>query len=149
MREATMRRFNLLLLLLLVSFNNYAADIKFTSTTIKSPRAGMNISAGFFTVSSNFDLLIKSIQSDLIGRIEIHSMEMVKTSDGLEIMKMRKIKSPKIIKGVPFILKPGGDHLMLYEIDQRISDINELILKFTLETASGKLITKNILFKVN
>jgi len=144
-----MRRFNLLLLLLLVSFNNYAADIKFTSTTIKSPRAGMNISAGFFTVSSNFDLLIKSIQSDLIGRIEIHSMEMVKTSDGLEIMKMRKIKSPKIIKGVPFILKPGGDHLMLYEIDQRISDINELILKFTLETASGKLITKNILFKVN
>lgn len=149
MREVTMRRFNLLLLLLLVSFNNYAADIKFTSTTIKSPRAGMNISAGFFTVSSNFDLLIKSIQSDLIGRIEIHSMEMVKTSDGLEIMKMRKIKSPKIIKGVPFILKPGGDHLMLYEIDQRISDINELILKFTLETASGKLITKNILFKVN
>ena len=146
-----MKRFNFLVLIIigLLSFNNYASDIKFTSTTIKSPRAGMNISAGFFTVSSNFDLLIKSIQSDLIGRIEIHSMEMVKTSDGLEIMKMRKIKSPKIIKGVPFILKPGGDHLMLYEIDQRISDINELILKFTLETASGKLITKNILFKVN
>jgi len=149
MREATMRRFNLLLMLLLVSFNNYAADIKFTSTTIKSPRAGVNISAGFFTASSNFDLLIKSIQSDLISRIEIHSMEMVMTSDGLEIMKMRKIKSPKIIKGVPFILKPGGDHLMLYGIDQRISAINELIFKFTLETDSGKLITKNILFKVN
>mgnify|MGYP006116468811 FL=1 len=144
-----MKRLNLLLLLLLISFNNYAADIKFTSATVKSPRAGMNISAGFFSVSSNFDLLIKSIKSDLIGRIEIHSMKIIKTSDGLEIMKMRKIESPKIIKGVPFILKPGGNHLMLYEIDQKISATNELVLSFTLETNSGDLITKDILFKVN
>jgi|TARA_B110000967_G_C18866617_1_gene553050 copper(I)-binding protein len=144
-----MKRLNLLLLLLLISFNNYAADIKFTSATVKSPRAGMNISAGFFSVSSNFDLLIKSIKSDLIGRIEIHSMKIIKTSDGLEIMKMRKIESPKIIKGVPFILKPGGNHLMLYGIDQKISATNELVLSFTLETNSGDLITKDILFKVN
>jgi len=145
-----MKKFNLLLLLLLlVSFNNYASDIKFTSATIKSPRAGMDISAGFFTVYSSHDLLIKSIKSDLIGRIEIHSMEMVKTSDGLEIMKMREIKSPKIIKGLPFILRPGGNHLMLYEIDQKISTTSELILKFILETNSGKLIVQDVLFKIN
>jgi len=145
-----MKKFNLLLLiLLLVSFNNYASDIKFTSATIKSPRAGMNISAGFFTVYSSHDLLIKSIKSDLIGRIEIHSMEMVKTSDGLEVMKMRKIESPKIIKELPFILKPGGNHLMLYEIDQKISTTRELILQFILEANSGKLIVQDVLFKIN
>jgi len=145
-----MKKFNLLLLiLLLVSFNNYASDIKFTSATIKSPRAGMNISAGFFTVYSSHDLLIKSIKSDLIGRIEIHSMEMVKTSDGLEVMKMRKIESPKIIKELPFILKPGGNHLMLYEIDQKLSATNKLTLKFILETNSGKLVFQDVLFKIN
>ena len=74
-----MKKFSLLpvILIALISFNNYAADIKFTSTTIKSPRPGMDMSAGFFTVTSSDDLLIKSIKSDLIGRIEIHSMEMV------------------------------------------------------------------------
>jgi copper(I)-binding protein len=149
MDKNMMKKFNLLLLLALLSFNSYAADIKFTSTSIKSPRPGLNISAGFFTVFSSSDLLIKSIKSDLIGRIEIHSMEMVKTSDGLEIMKMRKIESPKIIEGTPFILKPGGNHLMLYEIDKKISAVNELVLKFTLETNTGRLIAQDVLFKIN
>ena len=149
MDKNMMKKFNLLLLLALLSFNSYAADIKFTSTSIKSPRPGLNISAGFFTVFSSSDLLIKSIKSDLIGRIEIHSMEMVKTSDGLEIMKMRKIESPKIIKELPFILKPGGNHLMLYEIDQKISTTRELILQFILEANSGKLIVQDVLFKIN
>ena len=148
MGKNMMKKFNLLLLVLL-SFNSYATDIKFTSTTIKSPRAGMDISAGFFTVSSSEDLLIKSIKSDLIGRIEIHSMEMIKTSDGLEIMKMRKIESPKIFKGKPFILKPGGNHLMLYEIEKKISATDKLVLKFTLETITGKLIAQDVLFKIN
>ena len=149
MGKNMMKKFKLLILLALLSLNSYAADIKFSSKTIKSPRAGMNISVGFFTVSSNQNLLIKSIKSDLIGRIEIHSMEMIKTPDGLEIMKMRKIESPKIIKGLPFILKPGGNHLMLYEIDKKISAVDELVLKFILETSSGKLIAQNILFKIN
>ena len=146
-----MKKFNLLLLLLSLSlsFNNYAANIKFTSANIKSPRAGMNISAGFFTAYSSEDLLIKSIKSDLIGRIEIHSMEMVRTSNGLEIMKMRKIASPRFIKGVPFILKQGGNHLMLYEIDQKLSATNKLTLKFILETNSGKLVFQDVLFKIN
>ena len=131
-----MKRFNLLasILIMLVSFNNYAADINFTSTTIKSPRAGMDMSAGFFTATSNDDFLIKSIKSDLIGRIEIHSMEMVKMPEGHQVMKMRKIKSPKILKGVPFILKPGANHLMLYQIDKKINAKKELVLKFNLET---------------
>ncbi len=146
-----MKKFNrlLLLLLLLLSFNNYAAEIKFTSASIKFPRAGLNISAGFFTAYSSDDLLIKSIKSDLIGRIEIHSMEMVKTSDGLEIMRMRKIASPRFIKGVPFILKQGGNHLMLYEIDQKLLATDKLILKFVLETRSGKLVSQDVLFKIN
>ena len=109
----------------------------------------MDISVGFFTVSSDYDVLIKAIESSLIGRIEIHSMEMVKTSGGLEIMKMRKIESPKVIKGLPFILKPGGNHLMLYDIDKKLLVANELVLKFTLETNSGKLIAQNVVFKIN
>lgn len=147
-----MKKFNFLALMLIVLmlFNNYAtADIKFTSTSIKSPRPGMDMSAGFFTVTSSDDLLIKSIKSDLIGRIEIHSMEMVTMAEGHEVMKMRKIKFPRILKGVPFILKPGANHLMLYEIDKKIKTKNELVLKFNLETNSGRLITQDILFNVD
>ena len=64
-------------------------------------------------------------------------------------MQMREIKLPKIINGVPFVLKPGGNHLMLYEINPKILSATNLILKFTFETNSGNLLTKDVVFTIN
>jgi len=150
MKVNTTKKFSALLISVFFFYTNvYSANIEFKSTIIKSPLPGLNISTGFFTLSSDQDLLIKLIESDIIGKIEIHSMEMKKTSDGLEIMQMREIKLPKIINGVPFVLKPGGNHLMLYEINPKILSATNLILKFTFETNSGNLLTKDVVFTIN
>ena len=145
-----MKKFSLILIsLLFLSMNNYAAEVKFSSALIKTPRPGLNITSGFFSLLSDHDLLIKSIQADLIGRIEIHTMAMKKTADGLEIMQMRKMESPKISKGVPFVLRPGSDHLMLYEVNSQISSTKKITLKFTFESNTGDLLTQNVVFDIN
>ena len=54
----------------------YALDLKIESPTIKAPRPGQDISAGFITIISTTSLQIKSIESELINKIEVHSMKM-------------------------------------------------------------------------
>ena len=71
----------------------YALDIKFESPTIKAPRPGQNISAGFLTITSSTNLQIKSIKSESIKKIEVHSMKMESDGYGGKILEMRKIKN--------------------------------------------------------
>ena len=79
MKVNTTKKFSALLISVFFFYTNvYSANIEFKSTIIKSPLPGLNISTGFFTLSSDQDLLIKLIESDIIGKIEIHSMEMKK-----------------------------------------------------------------------
>tara|TARA_B100000035_G_scaffold210907_1_gene180566 strand:- start:35102 stop:35551 length:450 start_codon:yes stop_codon:yes gene_type:complete len=125
----------------------YALDIKFESPTIKAPRPGQNISAGFLTITSSTNLQIKSIKSESIKKIEVHSMKMESDGYGGKIMKMRKIKNPQIIANKPFILKPGADHLMFFGMDKSIKKGKELPLKFIF-LDEGKLIEKTIIFNV-
>ena len=77
-------------------------------------RAGQNITAGFMDITPNKDAKIIKIESKMIGRIEVHSMIM----DG-EVMKMRKI-TPTLVKNKKYKLKPGGNHLMLFDVKKTL-----------------------------
>ncbi len=71
-----------LIFLIFSLFNTqlYALDLKIDSPTIKAPRPGQDISAGFITIISSTNLQIQSIESELIKKIEVHTMKM--ESDG-------------------------------------------------------------------
>ena len=125
----------------------YALDLKIESPTRKAPRPGQDISAGFITIISTTSLQIKSIESELINKIEVHSMKMESDGYGGKIMKMRKIKSPQIIANKPFILKPGADHLMFFGMDKSIKKEREIPLQFNF-LDNQKFIKKTIMFKV-
>ena len=77
-------------------------------------RAGQNITAGYMDITPNKDAKIIKIESKMIGRIEAHSMIM----DG-EVMKMRKI-TPMLVKNKKYKLKPGGNHLMLFDVKKTL-----------------------------
>ena len=125
----------------------YALDLKIESPTIKAPRPGQDISAGFITIISSTNLQIKSIESELINKIEVHSMKMESDGYGGKIMKMRKIKNPQIIANKPFILKPGADHLMFFGMGESIKKGKDIPLKFIF-LDKQKLIEKTITFSV-
>ena len=108
---------------------------------------GQDISAGFITIISSANLQIQSIESELIKKIEVHTMKMESDGYGGKIMKMRKIKSPQIIANKPFILKPGADHLMFFGMGESITKGKEIPLKFNF-LDKQKMIEKTIIFSV-
>ena len=78
----------------LYSLNLFAYDLSIESPHFKLPRPGQNISVGFIKLVSTKNIRIKSIKSEIIEKIEVHTMLMEADDNGGKIMKMRKIKSP-------------------------------------------------------
>ena len=54
------------------------------------------------------------------------------------VMKMRRIKAIEVHPGAPSILKPGGDHLMLFKLKKKWVEGEEMPLTLVFEKA-GKL----------
>ncbi len=132
----------LISIILLLMSSPLLADIIFKDPIIKN-NFGKKITAGFATISSDEDLEIISISSKISKRIEVHTMLM----EG-DVMKMRKIDSPVIIKNKPFVLKKGGDHLMIYELTENLDDLKNVAFTFTFKNKSGEIINKDIDFLV-
>jgi len=129
-------------IILLLMSSPLLAEIIFKDPIIKN-NFGKKITAGFATISSDEDLEIVSISSKISKRIEVHTMLM----EG-DVMKMRKIDSPVIIKNKPFALKKSGDHLMIYELTENLDDLKNVAFTFTFKNQSGKIINKDIDFLV-
>ena len=109
-----------LIAIILFLFSNYLlADITFKNPIIKN-NFGKKVTAGFATISSDEDLEIIDISSNISKRIEIHTMLM----EG-DIMRMRKIESPVITNKNPLELKKGGDHLMIYDLTENLDDLKK------------------------
>lgn len=132
----------LISIILLLMSSPLLADIIFKDPIIKN-NFGKKITAGFATISSDEDLEIVSISSKISKRIEVHTMLM----EG-DVMKMRKIDSPVIIKNKPFTLKKSGDHLMIYELTENLDDLKNVAFTFTFKNKSGEIINKDIDFLV-
>ena len=132
----------LISIILLLMSSPLLADIIFKDPIIKN-NFGKKITAGFATISSGEDLEIVSISSKISKRIEVHTMLM----EG-DVMKMRKIDSPVIIKNKPFVLKKSGDHLMIYELTENLDDLKNVAFTFTFKNKSGEIINKDIDFLV-
>ena len=132
----------LISIILLLMSSPLLANIIFKDPIIKN-NFGKNITAGFATISSDEDLEIVSLSSKISKRIEVHTMLM----EG-DVMKMRKIDSPVIIKNKPFALKKSGDHLMIYELTENLDDLKNVAFTFTFKNKSGELINKDIDFLV-
>ncbi|MFL2964452.1 MAG: copper chaperone PCu(A)C [Methylophilaceae bacterium] len=129
-------------IILLLMSSPLLAEIVFKDPIIKN-NFGKKITAGFATISSDEDLEIVSISSKISKRIEVHTMLM----EG-DVMKMRKIDSPVIIKNKPFALKKSGDHLMIYELTENLDDLKNVAFTFTFKNKSGEIINKDIDFLV-
>ena len=129
-------------IILLLMSSPLLAEIVFKDPVIKN-NFGKKITAGFATISSDEDLEIVSISSKISKRIEVHTMLM----EG-DVMKMRKIDSPVIIKNKPFALKKSGDHLMIYELTENLDDLKNVAFTFTFKNKSGEIINKDIDFLV-
>lgn len=73
------------------------------------------------------------------GVPELHEM----TMDG-QVMRMRAISNLALPAGQAVVLRPGGHHLMLTQLQEPLTEGEVLQLTLKLRTADGKVVTQAI-----
>lgn len=121
-------------ILLSLSLNLFAAtDIEIQNPRIRLTPPGMNITAMFLKIvnHSDKDLKVVKVTGDFAGTFELHTMEML---DGQ--MKMRQVDSIELKKKSTTELKPGGLHIMIFDVKKPLSVGETHKLKFILDNKS-------------
>ena len=142
-----MKTYNSLIFFLVFSFFSHLSygeefSVFSENNLISELRSGQQVTAGFFDMTVSEDVKIIKIEAKKIGRIEAHSMIM----DG-EIMKMRKI-APELIRNKKYKFKPGGSHLMFFDIKRELKVGGNINLLFTFQLKNKKILKKSIQFKI-
>ncbi|MDR0565243.1 MAG: copper chaperone PCu(A)C [Azoarcus sp.] len=83
----------------------------------------------FMKITSPADAILISIRTPLAGRTEIHEMAMVG-----DTMKMRQIPNLPLPADTTVELKPGGLHIMLYELTQQAKEGDTVPLTLLIES---------------
>lgn len=100
---------------------------------------GQNISAAYMTLTSKQDSALIKAESSVTKDVEIHSMSMEKG-----VMKMRMLDSLLLSAGKPSELKPGGFHLMLFDLKKPLTLGEQIIFKLTFKNKDGAEFTQQV-----
>ncbi len=92
------------------------AEFTITGAWVRNPPPGRDVTAGFLTVAAEgAPARLVDARSNAAARMEIHTMAMED-----DVMRMRRVDGFDIPDGGAITLAPGGDHLMLFEIDRDV-----------------------------
>jgi len=124
---------------LLVACGQADQSVKVDDAWVRATKPGQEVAAGYMTLTSKDDVSLFKVESDDIGKVEIHSMSM---NNG--VMEMRMLDEIALEKGKPYKLEPGGFHLMLFDIKKPLTAGNSLKFKLYLRDATGKVSTLEV-----
>jgi periplasmic copper chaperone A len=99
---------------------------------LRATPGGSTIGAAFMEIRTDkgvTDRLI-SASSPVAGHIEVHTH----TMEG-DVMKMRKIDAIDLKAGESHVLKPMGEHMMLFDLKQPLKEGDQVKLQLTFEKA--------------
>ncbi|MEE2694816.1 MAG: copper chaperone PCu(A)C [Pseudomonadota bacterium] len=96
---------------------------------------GQNASSVYVSIFNNTDkdFIIKSLSTDIAENSEIHN-----TIIENDIMKMKKIDNLKISKQSQIFFQPGGTHIMLKGLKERLKDGSSFSIRFFMDDQSVK-----------
>jgi periplasmic copper chaperone A len=142
-------RFTLMLALAAYASTTYAKEatppqktqpksvvVSIQNAWVRPTSAGQEVGAAYMTLTSNQDVNLVHVDSDVTKNIEIHSMVM---KNG--VMKMRMLESLPLKATTPYKLEPGGFHLMLFDLKKPLTEGAQVNLELTFKNQ------KNVEFK--
>jgi copper(I)-binding protein len=77
------------------------------------------------------EVVLVSASCDAAAKVELH--EMIRTGD---MMKMQQVKEIKVPAAGKVELKPGGYHVMMFDLKKPLKDGEEISLTFTTSTGA-------------
>lgn len=90
--------------------------VKVTGGWVRSTVAGQKGSGAFMKITAKESVQLTGVSSPVAGVAEVHEMKM----DG-DVMKMRAVPVLDLPAGGTVELKPGGYHLMLMDLKQKLT----------------------------
>ncbi len=87
----------------------------------------------FMTITSTTDGRLVGIKSSIADRVEIHEMKMEN-----DVMSMRAVPSLPLTTGSSLELKPGGYHVMLFNLHQQVKAGDSVPLTLFIEGSNKK-----------
>lgn len=100
---------------------------------VKPTHPGQNVGAAYMTFKSQQDTTLMRVSSDVTESVEIHSMAM---QNG--VMKMRMLENLPIKAGKAYELKPGGFHLMLFDLKKPLNAGEFVTFELTFKSGSSE-----------
>lgn len=126
--------FTLVVAAMFVSAVSLSAQAPLTASGawVREPVAGRPATAAYVVIENptNEDIQIVSATSDASAKVELH--EMVREGD---MMKMSPVKSITVPAHGTVELKPGGLHIMMFELKSALKEGDAVAL--TLTTSKG------------
>jgi len=105
------------------------AQVNIAEPWVRATVPEQKVTGAFMKITSKTDALLLDVRTPLAGRTEIHEM----TMDG-DTMKMRQIPNLPLPAGVTVELKPGGFHVMLFELTAQAKEGDTVPLTLVIET---------------
>ena len=105
------------------------AQVNIAEPWVRATVPEQKVTGAFMKITSKTDALLLDARTPLAGRTEIHEM----TMDG-DTMKMRQIPNLPLPAGVTVELKPGGFHVMLFELTAQAKEGDTVPLTLVIET---------------
>lgn len=109
------------------------ASLVVENAWVRTPPPGRDMTAGYFTVSANYNTELVSATSAEARVIELHTMAMDNN-----VMRMREVEGYDIRADEPLRLESGGNHLMIFGLTDGTLEDGELAV--TLEFADGETV---------
>ncbi|NMG54058.1 copper chaperone PCu(A)C [Aromatoleum aromaticum] len=109
------------------------AQVQVEDPWVRATVAQQKVTGAFMRLIAAQDARLISVDSPAAGKVEIH--EMVMDND---VMKMRRVSAVELPAGQAVELKPGGHHVMLFDLKQPVRVGDTVPLTLVVESGSGK-----------
>lgn len=113
--------------------------VQVDSAWVRPMVPGQTATGGFMVLTARQALTLEGFSMARAGVPELHEM----TMDG-QVMRMRAIPSLALPAAQAVVLRPGGHHLMLTQLQEPLKEGDVLSLTLKLRTADGKAVTQAI-----
>jgi len=126
-------RKSIFLAALLFSISAAQAQVTVTDPWVRATVPQMKATGGFMKIVSAADAKLVEVRSPLAGVTELHEMAL----EG-DVMKMRTVPAISLPAGKTVELRPGGLHLMFFDLKAQATEGDTVPITLVVETADGK-----------
>lgn len=108
--------------------------VEISNHWVRATHPGQSVGAAYMTFNSREDVTLTHVSASVTKAVEVHEMKMVNN-----IMKMRQLPSLSLTKGQAVTLKPGGLHLMLFDLAEPLNAGESISFELCFEDDAGKV----------